>query len=300
MTVSKFYHYTLWVEEDDGTRVNPQEVLSDDVFHEDMYDITESDDKYYSTQFHFIRNWEHHGVLIRTKDDTGYVRQWADGSITSLSEATNDDGKTADLNFDYVDYAICVGLTSIDLLVRVGFQTPGIGMIKRYLNDHIEHDDEYDLVHESKLTTESEQRLEQVLDASLKKIEISLKKHPRNFEELDLEESLENLVPDDYRLEFGVTLQRGKNQRKRSARSVLSRVFGRDEKEVENTIAQIDLPRIMYSFNIVGFEEGDEDTEIEEDLADAVLKEQIDTVPYDLFDPELGEVLCRRIRELDQ
>lgn len=300
MAVRKFYHYTIWIEEEDGSRVNPRDGLSDDAFDEDIHDIAEKEGKYYSTRFNFVRNWEYYGILIRTKDDAGYVRQWEDGSITSLSEATDDDGKTADLDFDYVDYAISVGFSSIDLLVRVGFQTPGIGMIKRYLDDHVEHSAEYEIVHETKLITDSQERLEQILDANLKTVEISLKKHPRELEGLDLEETLENLVPDDYRLEFGVSLHRGKNQNKRSTRNVLSRLLGRDEEEIENTIAQIDLPRLMYSFNIVGFEEGDEDEEIEENLTDTVLKEEIDMVPYGLFDPDLGEELCQRIRELDQ
>lgn len=141
--------------------------------------------------------------------------------------------------------------------------------------------------------------MEQILDADLKSIDISLKKHPRNFDGLNLDETLESLVPDDYRLEFGASLHKGKERDKRSVRSVVSGILNWNENEVEETITQIDLPRIMYSFNIVGFEEGDEETEIEENLADVVRKEEIDTTYYEVLDLDLGEELCQRIRELD-
>jgi len=301
MSLTKFYHYTIWIEDDDGTRVNPQNTLTEEGFDDSIYDIEEDGDKHYSTQFQFIRNWEYYGVLIRTKDDEGYVRRGEDGVITSLSEVTEDEGETADREFDYVDYALKVGTGSIDLLLKVGFQTPGIGMIKKYLEDHIDGkgNANLEIVYETKMVSDSEERLDRILDTDLKSVDISLKKHPREFDDLDLEETLEELTPDDYRLEFSVSLRSGKGRKKKSVKSVLGRIFNRDENEVRNTIAQIDLPRVMYSFNIVGFEDGDREKEVEENLTDTVLKEEIDTVRYGIFDENLGEVLCRRIRKLE-
>lgn len=299
MSETKFYHYNIWLEDDVGNRLNPIDNFSTDIFSNSLYDITEKEEKHYSCQFELVRSNEYYGVLIRTKDDSGFVRLREDGSIVSLADATDDEGATGDINFDYVDFAIKLNPANIDVLVEVGFQTPGIGMIKEYLDQHIDYDDDYSLEHENRLSLPSDEKIERLLDSELKKVNISFKKNPSTYEGLDVEGTLKSLIPDDYRLEFSVSLHRGKNVEKSSVREFMGQFtswVGVDDSTVEESISKIDFPQIMHSFDIVGIE-GEE--EVEENLADVMRKEVIDTSRYGISDPELGEELCARLRNLD-
>jgi len=313
MTATKFYYYNVWIEDKAGNRLNPREVLSDEVFSENLYDIAEKGDKRYTCQFDFIRSYEHYGVLIRTKDDSGYVRLKEDGGIVPLAEATEDEGETGDIDLDYVDFGAKVHGKSLDVLIEVGFQTPEIGMITEYLDQHVneseirqgldkyvDSDDLYSIEYETRLATPVEEKLERLLDSELKKVNISFKKNPKVYDGLDVEQTLKSLVPDDYRLEFGISLHRGKDLETSDVREFMGRFtswIGHDEETVEQSITKIDFPRIMSSFEIIGIE-GDE--QVEENLADDVLKEEIDTSRYGIYDSNLGKELCEHLRRIDE
>lgn len=297
--MTKFYYYNIWIEDEAGNRLSPRDVLSGGVFDEELYEIAENDGKNYSCQFDFVRSHEYYGVLVRTKDDSGFVRLREDGRIVSLSDATDDEGGTGDITFDYVDFGIRVQRSNIDVLVEVGFQTPGIGMITEYLSQHVEYLGDYSIEYETRFSTPSEEKLERLLDSELKKVNISFKKNPKTYSGDDVGETLHSLIPDDYRLEFGISLERGETE-KSSVREYMDRftsTFGMGNDTVEDSISKIDFPRVMNTFTIVGLE-GEE--EVETNLADDVMKEEIDTSMYGVFDSELGERLCKNLRNIEE
>jgi len=115
MGLTKFYHYNLWIEGDDGRRLDPSDVLSNQVLGEDLYRISNAGDRNYHSQFQEINNGRYHGVLIRTKDEDDFVRLSAEGRLGRLSDATEDSGEAGDIDYDYVDFAIDFGTTGIDL-----------------------------------------------------------------------------------------------------------------------------------------------------------------------------------------
>jgi len=297
--MTKFYYYNIWIEDEAGNRLSPRDVLSDEIFPEDLYEIAENDGKNYSCQFDFVRSHEYYGVLVRTKDDSGFVRLREDGRIVSLSDATDDEGGTGDITFDYVDFGICLKRSNIDVLVEVGFQTPGIGMITEYLSQHVEYEKEYSIEYETRFSTPPEEKIERLLDSELKKVDVSFKKNPKTYGGDDVEETLQSLIPDDYRLEFGISLERGETEKWNVGEYMekMTSMLGMGNDTVEDSISKIDFPRVMNSFTIVGLE-GDE--EVETNLADDVMKEEIDTSRYGVYDSDLGEILCKNLRHIKE
>ncbi|MDB2274845.1 hypothetical protein PM022_09825 [Halorubrum ezzemoulense] len=296
MSLTKFYHYNLWIEGDDGRRLDPNEVLSDTSFSNDLYKISNSEDKNYHARYQRVGTDLYHGVLIRTKDEDDFVRLSPEGNIGRLSEATEDEGEAGDVDFDYVDFAMRVGSTKLDLLIEVGFQTPGVGVAKQYLDEHIEFDEEYDIEHETDIRDQDDEKLERLLDSTLKKVEISFKKNPQTYAELEPDQAIRSLIDDSYRLKFEASIHQDKDADGSRVDEFISRfssLLGVNEDSVEQSMSKIDFPRIMHTFRIEGVEGDDE--EIEDNLADIVKKEEIDTTGYGLFDPDLGEELCDRI-----
>lgn len=296
MSLTKFYHYNLWIEGDDGRRLNPSEALSDDTFSDDLYKISCDGDKNYHTRYQEVETNLYHGVLIRTKDEDDFVRLSPGGDIGPLSEATEDEGEAGDVDFDYVDFAVRVGSAKLDLLIEVGFQTPGVGVAKQYLDAHIEFDEEYDIEHETDMRDHEDEKLERLLDSTLKKVEISFKKNPQTYAELEPDQAIRSLIDDSYRLKFEASLHQDKDAEGSRVEDFVDRfssLLGVNEDSVEQSISKIDFPRIMHTFRIEGVESDEE--EIEDNLADIVKKEEIDTTGYRLFDPNLGEELCDRI-----
>jgi hypothetical protein len=296
MTLTKFYHYNLWIEGDDGRRLDPSEVLSDASFSNDLYKISNGEDKNYHTRYRQVGSDLYHGVLIRTKDEDDFIRLSPEGSIGRLSEATEDEGEAGDVDFDYVDFAVRVGGKTLDLLIEVGFQTPGVGVAKQYLDEHIEFDEEYGIEHETDIRDQDDEKLERLLDSTLKKVEISFKKNPQTYAELEPDQAIRSLIDDSYRLKFEASLHQDQDAEGSRVEEFVSRfssLLGVNEDSVEQSISKIDFPRIMHTFRIEGVESDEE--EIEDNLADIVKKEEIDTTGYGLFDPNLGEELCDRI-----
>jgi len=293
MSLTKFYHYNVWFEGDNGGRLNPRDVLSDDVFSNNIYQISNGEDRNYRTQFRQMGSHQHHGVLIRTKDEDDFVRLTHDGRIVRLSEATDDEGEAGDMDFDYVNFATHTSSAKIDLLIEVGFQTPGIGVVKDYLNEHIEYDQEYGIEYETDVKDIDDEKLTRLLDSSLKKVEISFKKNPQTYSELDADQAIRTLIDDSYRLKFEASLHQDRDAEKSRVDEFVSHfssLLGVDADTAEESIAKIDFPRIMHTFRIEGVECDEE--EIEDNLADIVKKEEIDTTGYELFDQSLGQKLC--------
>jgi|GEM_PF-3792389 len=296
MSLTKFYHYNLWIEGDDGRRLDPSDVLSDEVLGEDLYRISNAGERNYHSQFQEINNGQYHGVLIRTKDEDDFVRLSAEGQLGRLSDATVDSGEAGDIDYDYVDFAIDFGTTGIDLLIEVGFQTPGIGVVKQYLDDHVEFDEDYELKHETDIRDLDDEKMERLLDSHLKKVEISFKKNPQSYAELDPDDAIRTLIDDSYRLEFVASLHQEKDAESTPVDEFVTRfssLLGVNADTAEESISQIDFPRIMHTFRIEGVESDEE--EVEDNLADIVKKEEIDTSGYGIFDSRLGQELCDRI-----
>ena len=296
MSLTKFYHYNVWFEGEDGRRLNPRDVLTDDVFSSDIYQIPNGEDRNYRTKFRGMGTNQHHGVIIRTKDEDDFVRLTHEGEIVRLSEATEGEGEAGDMDFDYVNFATQTTSGKIDLLIEVGFQTPGIGIIKDYLDEHVECDEEYDIEHETDVRDVDDEKLTRLLDSNLKKVEISFKKNPQTYSELDTDQAIRTLIGDSYRLKFEASLHQDKNAEESRVDEFISHfssLLGIDEDTAEESISKIDFPRIMHTFRIEGVEADEE--KIEDNLADIVKKEEIDTTGYGLFDPSLGEELCDRI-----
>jgi hypothetical protein len=278
MAGTKFYHYNIWIEGEDGQRLDPRDALIDDSFSDELYRISNDEDKNYHARYQEIEQNLYQGVLIRTKDEDDFVRLSPGGTIGRLSEATEDEGEAGDVDFDYVDFAVRVGSTKLDLLIEVGFQTPGVGVAKQYLDDHIELDVEYGLEHETDIRDLDDEKVERLLDSHLKKVEISFKKNPQTYADLEPDQAIRSLIDDSYRLKFEASLHQDKDAEGSRVEDFVDRfssLLGVNEDSVEQSISKIDFPRIMHTFRIEGIDSDDE--EIEDNLADIVKKEEIDT-----------------------
>jgi hypothetical protein len=151
--------------------------------------------------------------------------------------------------------------------------------------------------HKTRYRQDAEENLDRLLGEELKKIEISFKKSPRVYEELDLSDTLKEVAPENYRLKFEVSLDRGKDGEGTGIDDYISQVSsmlgrGEDRSNPEESLQMIDLPRIMHTFRLTGEEDGDV---VEENIANMTLQDKIDTSEYDSFDENLGERLCDQI-----
>jgi hypothetical protein len=295
MAVTKFYQYTIWIEGDDGAKIDPMSIANSDIFSNDLYCVSDNDEKKYHSEFRKIGSSSYQGRIIRTKDESSYLRRNEDDTIVPLSDKVSGDGDTGSINRSHTDFALKVGHQQFDLLVEVGFQTPGIGIIQNYIKSHMELPEDYKIRHETKLRDLDDGRIRQLLNSDLKTIDVSFKKSPETYEGDDTRRSLNSMMPDNYRLKFSVSLQQGDQQERQKVRDYLRNnlpMFGSDGETVEQSISKIDFPRIMHTFRIVGIN-GNE--EIEENLSDLVLKEEIDTDPYTPFSNDLGKRLCETL-----
>ena len=299
MAVTKYYHYSVWVENDVGHRLNPADAFSDSVFTEEFHPLPDRGDKSYALRLRKIDPGRYHGMIVRTKGKENFFTVDEEGSFQPFKDLIEGGGRVTNAELDCVDFAIQIEDTGLSLLVEVGFQTPGIGVIKRYLREHMKDRTEHKLRHGTKLD-DSEGELSELLDKSLKKAEISFKKNPESYEHLSVDDRLRNVAPDDYRLKFEISLERGMDTRERKVREYLSHVnsmLGFGEGPVEDSIERIDFPRIMHMFKITPVEGGEENEEEAEDIADMILRERIDTSGYGMFDADLGARLCDIMRQ---
>lgn len=302
MSSTKFYYYNIWVEDDSGNRIAIDDAFDDDLFTEDNYQISSDINKNYFTRFQMISVGEIHGAMVRAKNEEGFVRLNDDAEMGVLSDETEGDGQTGAKDRDFVNYGIQENHKNIDLLLEVGYQTPGIIKFKEYLIQHLDEDnDDISRVgYETRMPDFDDQTLERLLGSELQKAEISFKKSPKSLAGDDARDTLDNLVPDEYRLKFETTLEPGGDDDNMpdvgDYVSDILPILGGDDDDPKESIKQIDFPRIMHTFRLTGLEE-DADEEIEKNLAETADKEQIDMSGYALFDEDLGELLCNRISD---
>ena len=63
MSLTKFYYYNIRFEGENGRRLDPRDVLIDDVFSSDIYQISNGEDRNYRTQFRETDSGKHHGIM---------------------------------------------------------------------------------------------------------------------------------------------------------------------------------------------------------------------------------------------
>jgi hypothetical protein len=295
MAATKFHHYGVWIENEVSDVADPSEVFNNEVFSDNLFGIS-TDRHNYTLRFQEVRPNQYHGIIVRTKDESGFLRL-SQGSLEQFSDIVEGEGEIGDAEFDHVDFAVIVGNEGLDLIVEVGFQTPGIGVISNYLEQHLNTPSDYNVKHETKFREDAEENFDRLLNDELKKIEVSFSKNPRVYEELDVSDSLKEIAPDQYRLKFEVSLEQGKKGEAASADDYVSHIcsmLGKDGNTTEESIRMIDFPKVMNIFRVTGMEEEDGE-EIEENLADMTLQNKIDTTGYGTFDSDLGEKLCGQI-----
>jgi hypothetical protein len=294
MPTTKFHHYRIWIENEVSEVVSPHEIFRDDVFSNNLFRVS-TDRHNYTLRFQEVVPNQYHGIIVRTKDEDGFVRLF-DGALEPFSDVIDGEGEIGDAEFDHVDFAVVVDDSGLDLIVEVGFQTPGIGVISNYLAHHIDAPEDYRVKHQTKFRQDAEENLEQLLDDELKKVEVSFKKNPRVYEELETGELLKEIAPEGYRLKFEISLEQGKEGEGESTRDRLSHIcsmLGKERDSTEESLKMIDFPAVMNIFRVTGVEDGEV---VEENLADMTLQEKIDTSGYGIFDIDLGEQLCEQIR----
>lgn len=296
MTSAKFYYYNIWVRDEDGHRIPIDNAFSDEVFTQDEYEIDIENNKFYFTKFRFMRANCYYGMLMRAKNEEGFVRLDEDRELSSLSEQTEGEGQTGSIDRDYVNFGIVTEQTEIGVLVQVGYQTPGILKIKEYLAQHIDNDDVDEIAHESRMPDLDEDKARQLMNSYLKSTEISFKNHPDNIPGFEVSETLSNSVPDDYRVKLEISLERSAESQASVIDSLAEIMPGMStgDDDIVETIRQIDFPRIMNTFKITGVD-GETEEEIEMNLAETVEKEEIDISRYGLFDENLGEHLYNKL-----
>lgn len=228
--------------------------------------------------------------MIRTQGVGGYILIDDDGNLSTLDEETGDIGDVGNANYDYVDFVGTLKHEKIELILEVGFQTPGIGIIAEYFDQHIVNED---VEVKYKWEKRDQDISEELLNSELKTAVISFKKDPRTLSEASIEGTLLSMMPDNYRIKFEVSLQRGDVEASKVNRALvnfLTTMFGTES--IESTIEQVDIPKIMHTFRIEGISDGQE---VETNLAEVVDKILIDTTEYRLHDERLGEVLAEKL-----
>jgi len=167
-----------------------------------------------------------------------------------------------------------------------------------HLTQHINIDDDFDLKKETKLGPDAEDKLSEIMGNEMKSVEINFKKNPTTYEHLDLDSAFDTMTEDDYKFQFGLSLEAGDTDAKETEEG-LSRIFSllkpdTSSQPITNSVRQLDIPDMMSKFEIVA-EVGDE--EINQNLADTIRREKINKREYGHFSDELGEKLCELIED---
>jgi len=262
--MTKFYHYNVWVEGEDGNRLDLNDAFDSEIFEEDNHEISRDRDKFYFTRFQMIRSGNYHGMLMRAKDENGFIRLNEENEMGVLSEETEGEGRTGSLDRDYVNFAVKMNRKTMNILLEVGYQTPGILKIKEYLNHHIDTDISQ-IGHESRMPDLDKERLQNLLEKDLKVAKISFKKHPKNIVGLSAKETLQNSIPDEYKLKLRVSIEQGADESlsvREYLNDTLPDVFDSNE-EIPENIKQIDFAKAMHTFKLTGYDQ-DNDAEEEE------------------------------------
>lgn len=299
MSGSKFYHYKVWFEDsEDGEKVDLHSNLSLDVRSDTPDLISEDGQKQYYVQLQDIQTHWFHGLLFRGKDEDSYMRLDDQDNFERLSDETPGEGEAGERNSDLVEFGMIRRSNNLHILLEVGFQTPGIGKLSGYLNQELSYDGDYKLKRETKMGPDAEEKIEELIGTDLKTINLSFKKNPTTYDEIeDVDAGVDTLSGDNYRVEFGLSLQRGSEDSQTTDEAltdIFTNMFNRDNQPITNSVRQLDLPKMMYSFDVKAL---DGNRTVEKNLADTTHKEEIDKTLYGFFDEQLGERLCEEIQE---
>lgn len=300
--MAKFWHYTVWAEkEEDGARIDLNQNLDDDAFTESLTEVYEDDDKTYYVEFQMIGANRFHGGISRVKDEESFIRRGPDDErFVVLSNETGGDGEAGERDNATAEFGLVRRHETLYILLEKGFQTPGIGVIHTHIRKNITIEDDFEMKKETRMGPDAEEKLDGLMGKELKSIEVNFKKNPTTYSELDLDSALDTMTPDDYKFNFGLTLERG-NSEPEETEEGLSKILsmmgadnGTSNQPITNSVRQLDIPEMMSKFEIVA-SNGDE--EIAENLADTIRREEIDTTAYGYFDSDLGEKLTDKIEE---
>lgn len=300
--MAKFWHYTIWGENgEDGSRVNLNRNLGDETFSGNLTEVYSDEDKTYYVEFQVIGGNRFHGRISRVKDEDSFIRRGPDDNgFVVLSSETGGGGEAGERKNATAEFGLVRRESNLHILLERGFQTPGIGIITSYISNNIQIDEDYEVKKETKMGPDAEDKLDDLMGKELKSIDINFKKNPTTYPELDLDSALDTMTGDDYKFHFGLTLERGNNEPEETEEGlskVLSAIgVGNDtsNQPITNSVRQLDIPKMMSTFEIVA---GDGDEEIAENLADTIRREEIDTTEYGYFDRDLGERLCDCIED---
>lgn len=290
MAVTKFYHYTITVESDRGRKVDPMSVANDDIFSSELYSISSTQTKKYDASFRKIENGIHQGRVIRTQDESSFLRRDDDDTVVPLTDRVSGNGDTGEINRGHTDFVVKADAKQLDLIVEVGAQTPGIQIIKKYIRDHLNLPEDYILDHESKLEGLTDEKLERLLSSDFMEAEVSFKKHPDRYDGEDTGRALDSMTPDDYRIKFNISLEQGKDKRFQTVRSYFRNnlPFFEGDESLKTSLRKIDFGKMMHTFRV---ESVDEDGDIEMNFADLARVDEIDTSSYSPFGERLGDRL---------
>lgn len=301
MSTTKFYHYNLWFEDDKKNKVPTKEIIGgNDLFHNKHSEkiIKSEEGRHYYLEFKKLGEDRYLGIIRRTKHDSEYFRKPRDGQPELLSEQVEGEGETGDIDLDLVHFGLVVAENEFKLLIEVGYQTPNIGIIHSYVKRIVDQD--YEIEHEQAISRDTKRKMKKLLGKNLKSAEISFKSHPNVYNELSTSQTLKNITPEDYRLKVEVSLTSTKSENIIKIEDFIRDLFPGIErdKSIEDSIAKINLPKILHTFNIEAFEgEGNDVIVDEENLADFTNQEEFETGDYGIFDERLGKKMCKLIEE---
>jgi hypothetical protein len=255
MSESTFYHYKVWFEDDDdGSRIDLNANLNLNSRSTNTNLISQTGQKQYYIQMQDIRNNWLHGLLFRGKDEDSYMRLDNQDNFERLSNETPGQGEAGERNSDIVDFGLIKRTNNLHILLEVGFQTPGIGKLSEYFDQQLSYNDNYSIKRETKMGPDAEEKLQALTGTNLKTINLSFKKNPTTYDDInDADVGMDTLSDDNYRVELGMSLNRGTDRPDSTdyvLKDVFSNLFGRDNQPITNSVRQLDLPKMIYSFNV--------------------------------------------------
>lgn len=294
MSQSKFYHYRVRFADEDDAGVNPRHCLPDDTFANTYQEISQSGNTGHLIRFRMVEEGKYQGLVMRTRDESTFLRL-RNGNVHYLDEELDGDGAAVNANRDISNFGIIINRSSIDVLIEVGFQTPNIGKLTEHFEESVTYTADLDVQHDTKMDDITEDELTQLLDSDLKKITANFKKNPRDYDdsELNIAESIKRAVPDEYTVNYTLSLERG-NSNPQTVRERVSDLFSISTHTAEATLTSIDIPNLMSKLYIKG-QIGNRT--VEENLTDLTLKEEIDLSYFDFFSRDLGRKLINEIEQ---
>lgn len=301
-SMAKFWHYTVWAEsKDNGAWLDLRQGLSDDAFEAELNKILEKEEKNYYIDFRHLGGDHFHGWLSRVKDEDSFIHRGPhDDDFNNLSDETGGGGEAGERDSSTAEFGLVRRTDRLHILMEQAGATPGIGFLLSYLKENVDISEDFELKKRTSMGPDAEEVLDELMGKELKSVEIKFKKNPTTYSELDIDSAIDTMTPDDYKFHFGVSLERG-NTEAQDTEEGISKVFNTlgltddsPNQPITNSVRQLDIPKMMSTFEIVA---KDGEQEIDENLADTIGREEVDTNPYGYFDERLGQRLCELIEE---